>query len=216
MVEAPVGTDVDPLPGSKGPERRPHDGAVHHLRPYHDHLDTLVTWEHVVQLVEVCHLGRQGFWISCSHQVDGERFGIRQDVEQSHPPGDAQWPGEELATNPPQWLPQVTVVWPRSSGVGPEGFHVGSGQDGVKVSSEASLHGEPVVPAFNLRLGLRPFAWGERKVACDRKGDRGGVSLDSRSKNSAIMNHFPNLRLNQEVTDSRCSKKNAEQKKIWR
>lgn len=67
MVEALVGADVDSLFGSKSSEGRPHNGAVHHLRPHHDYFDPLVSGEHVVQLIVVGQSGSHGFIVRCPH-----------------------------------------------------------------------------------------------------------------------------------------------------
>lgn len=124
MVQASVRTDVNPALGAKRPERRPHDWAIHHLWSHHDYLNPLVTREHVVQLVIVRQSGCQSLTVACSNQMDGERFGIRIKAKQSHSPGYSQWPGEELAANPPEWLPQVLVIRPWPSSITPQVLHV--------------------------------------------------------------------------------------------
>lgn len=87
---------------------------------------------------------------TCSHQVDGERFGIRFQTKQPHPPGYSQRPREELGADPPQRLPQVLVIRPLSPRVGPQICHVFTIYNGIQASCEISLESKEVIPAFDL------------------------------------------------------------------
>lgn len=154
MVEALIGADVDPLLGAERPQRRPHNGAVHHLRSNHDDLNALVARKHVVELVVVSESGRQRLIVARSHQMDGEGFGAGVEAEQPHSPGYRQGSGEELTADPPQGLSQFFIDGLRPARVSPQVLHIFPVYDGIQSWVEISLHDKPVVPTFDLRLGL--------------------------------------------------------------
>ncbi len=165
MVEALVSADVNFSPGSKRPQRRPHDGPLDHLGPHHHHLQPLVPREHASELVHVCGSGSQGLTVSGSHHVNGERPWVRIQVKHPHSHSNRKRPGEKLTAHSPHRLTKLCLLRPRPAGIGPEVCHVLSGQDGLQTGRQISLHGQPVFPTADFVSGTRPCFRRERKIS---------------------------------------------------
>ncbi len=165
MVEALVSADVNFSPGSKRPQRGPHDGPLDHLGPHHHHLQPLVPREHASELVHVCGSGSQGLIVTGPDEMYGQRMGIWVQTDHLNPEAQRQRAREELTAHSPHRLTKLRLLRPWPAGIGPEVCHVLSGQDYVQTGRQISLHGDPVIPTPDVFSGPRPRLRWERKIS---------------------------------------------------